>query len=250
MLVVCVARAGRRSCQGYVGGAGAVAVDDGRQPLHVGPEHLGHGLLLGFAQLREFLGDMRHRAVMLADLHAVDEGRPTHPGGGGDVAGLGQRAGDPLGGRLDVGSSALPAASTPARIGVDAAPGERANRVLSPDLPQLPHRGRRQVVVGMVELGPAGRSQPVTLRGPPAANLLPGGRGRRLGVARLDQRVQVTPHTGGRQAQLVADLTGGDRSGLQQQAHDGATGVAIRHDRLRGMRASRSQIGRIFTTPV
>ena len=55
-----------------MGGAGAVAVDDGRQPLHVGPEHLGHGLLLGFAQLRELLGDVRHRAVVLTNLHAVD----------------------------------------------------------------------------------------------------------------------------------------------------------------------------------
>ena len=55
-----------------MGGACEVTVDDGRQPLHVGPEHLGHGLLLGFAQLRELLGDVRYRAVVLTDLHAVD----------------------------------------------------------------------------------------------------------------------------------------------------------------------------------
>ena len=55
-----------------MGGACEVTVDDGRKPLHVGPEHLGHGLLLGFAQLRELLGDVGHRAVVLTNLHAVD----------------------------------------------------------------------------------------------------------------------------------------------------------------------------------
>ena len=61
---------------GYVGGAGAVAVDDRGQPLHVGAQDLGERLALGLAQLRELLGDVRHRAVVLADLHAVD--RPAH----------------------------------------------------------------------------------------------------------------------------------------------------------------------------
>ncbi len=214
---------------GNVGGAGAVAVDDGRQPLHVGTEHLGHGLALGLAQLRKLLGDMGHRAMMLADLHAVNRDRPPawwwrrsrrwSSAPATRSAAASTSASTVLSAGLDTGQD-----------GVDAAPGERANRVLAADFPQLPHGGHRQVVVGVVELGPAGRGQPVTLRGAPAANLLPGGGGRRLGVARLDQRVQMTPHAGGRQAQPVADLSGGDRSGLQQQAHDGAAGVAIRHN--------------------
>ena len=53
-------------------GACAVAVDDRRQPLHVGAQDLGEGLSLGLAQLRELLGDVRHRAVVLAQLNAVD----------------------------------------------------------------------------------------------------------------------------------------------------------------------------------
>lgn len=77
-----------------MGGAGAVSVDDGRQPLDVGAEHLGHGLLLGFAQFGEFLGDMGYRAMVLADLHTVN--RPAHPRGGGDVAGFAERRCDPL----------------------------------------------------------------------------------------------------------------------------------------------------------
>ena len=62
-------------------------------------EHLGHGLLLGFAQLREFLGDVGHRAVVLADLHTVDG--PADPGGGGDIPGLAERTGNPPGRRFD-----------------------------------------------------------------------------------------------------------------------------------------------------
>ncbi|BBY36559.1 hypothetical protein MMAN_06930 [Mycobacterium mantenii] len=41
----------------------------------------------------------------------------------------------------------------------------------------------------------------------------------------------MASHTGGRQPQPVTDLAGGDRSGLQQQPHDRAAGVTIRHRR-------------------
>ena len=180
----------------------------------MGSEHLGHGLPLGFTQFREFLGDVRHRAVVLADLHTVD--RSPDPRGGSDVAGFGQRTRDPLGGRLDIGVLGAGGWENIGQDRVDAPPGERLNRVLTADFPQLPHGRGRQVVVGVIELGPAGRGQPEALRRPPAADLLPW-RGRRgLGVTRLDQRVEMTPHTGSRQAQPVTDLTGGDRSGFQQ----------------------------------
>ena len=62
-----------------------------------------------------------------------------------------------------------------------------------------------------------------------AGGLTNGAHNNQVGVASLDQCVQMAPHAGGRQAQLVTDLTSGDRSGLQQQAHDGAAGVTIRH---------------------
>ena len=238
-------------CQGHVGGAGAVSVDDGRQPLHVGAEHLGHGLLFGVAQLGKFLGDMGHRAVMLADLHTVN--RSADPRGGGDVARLGQRAGDPLGGRLDVGVRRAVGGGNIGQDGVDPLPGERLNRVLTADFAQLPHGRRRQVVVGVVELGPAGRGQPVALGGPPASHLLPGRSGRGLGVARLDQRVEMTPHAGGRQAQPVTDFAGGDRSGLHQQAHDGAAGLPVGHragQQPARAAAAGAETAGIFTTPV
>jgi len=81
----------------------------------------------------------------------------------------------------------------------------------------------------VLELGPAGRGEPVPLGGPPPSRLLPGRRGRGLGVTRLDQRVEVPAHTGGRQTQPVADLTGRDRPGLDQQPHDGAAGLPVRN---------------------
>jgi hypothetical protein len=43
----------------------AVAVDNRGEPLHVGAEDLCECLALGLAQLREFLGDVRDRTVML-----------------------------------------------------------------------------------------------------------------------------------------------------------------------------------------
>ena len=137
----------------------------------MGSEHLGHGLLLGLAQFREFFGDMGHRAVVLADLHAVD--RPADPGGGGDVTGLGQRAGDALGGRLDIGVLVAVGRLDAAQDRVHPPAGERLNRFLATDFPQLPHGGGRQVVVGVVELGPPGRGQPEPLGRPPPSGLLP-----------------------------------------------------------------------------
>ena len=62
----------------HVRGAGAVSVDDRGQPLHVSTQHLGERFPLGLAQFRELLGDVRHRAVMLAELYSVD--RSAHRG--------------------------------------------------------------------------------------------------------------------------------------------------------------------------
>ena len=57
-------------CQRDVGRAYAVAVGDGGQPLHVRAQQPAEHLGLGLAQLREVGGDVRDRAVVLADLHA------------------------------------------------------------------------------------------------------------------------------------------------------------------------------------
>lgn len=77
-----------------MGGAGAVAVGDGRQTLYMCSQHRGEGLLFRLAQFREFRGDMRHRAVMLTDLHPLQKSTgPTHLLGGGGIPRAGERVG-------------------------------------------------------------------------------------------------------------------------------------------------------------
>ena len=205
----------------HVRGAGAVAVDDRGQPLHVGAQHLGERLPLGLAQLRELLGDVRHRAVMLAELYAVD--RPAHRGGGGGVAGLGQCVGDPI----DSGFNVVGSLGYSRQDGVDAAPREGADGVVAADFAELTHRRDRQVVVGVAQLGAARGGQPVALGGPAAAAVLPRRGGTGLRIAGLEQRVEVPAHARGGDAEPVADLACGDGSGLQQELDDRATRVAV-----------------------
>jgi len=82
-----------------MGCARAVAVDDRRQPLNVGSEHVGNSCLLCLAEFRELLRHMGYRAMMLTDLDALD--RSADPGRRGGVAGLGQRVSDVFRRRLD-----------------------------------------------------------------------------------------------------------------------------------------------------
>ena len=60
----------RGSCRWDVRGAHAVAAGDGGESLDVGAEQPREDLGLGLAQLRELRGDVRHRAVVLAQLLA------------------------------------------------------------------------------------------------------------------------------------------------------------------------------------
>src|SRR6478609_3593981 len=57
-----------RNLGGYVGGADPVAVGDRGQTLDIGAEHLLERPCLRLAQFGELGGDVRHRAVVLADL--------------------------------------------------------------------------------------------------------------------------------------------------------------------------------------
>ena len=164
-----------------MGGAGKVAVDDGRESLDVGTEDFGHGLLLGFAQLGEFLGHMRHRAVMLTDLDTVE--RTLHPGGGGRIPGDAQRVGDPVGGSLDVVGVRTGGRLDVGEDGVDARAGESHDGLVTAELAQLAHRRRSQVVVGVLQLRAARGSELKALGGSAPALLLPRGRGFGFGIA-------------------------------------------------------------------
>ena len=215
-----------------MGSAGAVAIDDCRQALHVGTEYLRYRLLLGFAQFWELLGDVRHRAMMLTDLHTVD--RTPHLCGGRDVAGFRQCTGDSLGGGFDLVVRIRAGRLDTGQDRVYALPREAADRLLAADLPQLAHRGRGQVVVAVVQLRAAGRGEPVSLGRASPPGLLPSRGGRRLGFAHVDQHVKVASHASCGQPELFADLPGGDRPGLQQQPNDGATSLTVMSRRSSG----------------
>ena len=115
----------------------------------------------------------------------------------------------------------------PRQNGVYAAPGEGQDCLVSADLAELAHGSGCQIVVGVLKLGPPGRGQPVAFGRPTAADLLPS-RGRvSLRVAALDQRIKMSAHPGGGNAESTADLGSGDRTRFQQQPHDDAPGLAV-----------------------
>ena len=151
----------------------------------------------------------------------------AHPRGGGGITGAGQRVGHPFGGvrhgTVIVGIHAL----DPVENGLHAATREVPDSLVAADLPQLPHRGGRQIVVGVLELGSARCGQPVALGRPAAAGLLPGSRRVGLGIAAVDEGIEMPANTGGRDTEVAADLRGRDRAGFQQELHDGAAGVAV-----------------------
>ena len=202
-------------------GAGAVSVDDRGQPLHVGTQHLGERFPLGLAQFRELLGDMRHRAVVLAELYPVQ--RPAHRGGGSGVPGLGQCTCH----AIDSGFNVVGSLGYSRQDGVDAAPREGPDGVVAADFAELTHGRGRQVVVGVAELGAPRGGQPVPPGGPAAAAVLPGCGRAGLRIAGLQQRVEVPANARGGDAEALADLACGDGSGLQQKLDDRATRVAV-----------------------
>ena len=143
--------------------ADAVAVGDGGQPLDVRPEQPGEDLGLGLAQLRELLGDVGDRAVVLAQLLAGPVGavaprrrsrRLTGPGPAPRPCPPGRRA-----------------ASTIAPVALlqlaDPAPGERGDRLVPAALGEEAQRAGGQVVVGLVEGVAAASVSTNTLAGRP-----------------------------------------------------------------------------------
>ncbi len=184
-------------------------------------QDLRESLSLGLAQFRELLGDVRHRAVMLAELYSVQWS--AHFGGGGGVSGRGQCARHAIDNRFNV----IGPLGYSREDGVDAAPRKGPDGVVAADFPQLAHGRSRQVVVGVAHLGASGGGEPVSLGGPPAAAVLPGRRCAGLRVACVHERVEVPANACGRDPQLFADLTCGDGSGLQQKLDDRATRVAV-----------------------
>ena len=128
--------------------ADTVAVGDGGQSLDVLAEQPGEDLGLGLAQLRELLGHVRDRAVVLAQLRrapasAVEAAYPSA------VSACARTS------AFWFSGPRRPATVPLLHVG-DPAPGELRDGLVTARLGDEPQRGGRQVVVRLVERVPAG----------------------------------------------------------------------------------------------
>src|SRR5690606_32826943 len=92
---------------------------------------------------------------------------------------------------------------------------------------QVPHRGAREVVVGVSESCPAPGGELESTGRASSAATLSARWCRSLGFARFDESVEVAAHAGGAQAEAFADLGGGDRSVFEQEPYHFGTGLSF-----------------------
>ena len=192
-------------------GADAVAVRDRREPLHVHAEQAADRGRLGVAQLGELLGDVLHRAVVLAQLHARAD-----LGGAGGVPVVGQCRSQGRGPLLGGQRSQLLAVAR-LQLG-DAGDGERLHGLLTAGLgEEAQRRGGEVVVAGRAGGVPRVGEHPQPGRPAAAAQRradprLPGG-DRSVG----QQGVQVPSYGGRGQPEAGGQRRGGGRPELEQQ---------------------------------
>ncbi len=210
-----------------MGGARAITVGDGRQSLDVRAEQLGEYRSLRLTQLGELGGHMRHRAVVLANLHS----RTDLPGVR-RIAGTGQRLGD-LGdgsgdrGRVSDGVDAVDDALHPL-------PGKVRNRIGAAEITQLAHRRTGKIVVGVTQLAAADRRQLEPLRRPSPTPSLAERRGCFFDITRRGQRIEMTADSGGADPEPVGDLPCRQRAVLHEQGDDRSPRLPIGVDTMRG----------------
>ena len=221
-----------------VRGAHPVAVGDRGQALHVRADQARDHLGLGLAQLGELGGDVRHRAVVLAQLPAGRDRRRR-----GSVALGGQRLGE----RLGPASGSSPA--SPWRPG-SAPPARRPGRPRTPATASPPFWeiqrsaavARSSYVCGPQRTRPASVSAK-TLAGRPrpalAVDVLLAGDH----VAVGEHRVEVPADRRRAEPERLAQLGGGRRALLQQERLDpGRARLSPPSPRQPG------RLARVFTT--
>lgn len=202
-----------------VRGAGAITVGDRRETLDVGAEQFSEHLGLGLTQLGKLRRDMRHRAVMLADLHTV-----AHLAGIGGEARTGECVRDLVdgGGHVVVGLGGRDVGDDP----LHPIPGERRDGSVPTDIAQGTHGGTGEIVVGVPQFAAARRGELEPLRGAPTAASAEARR-RGLHVTESGERVEMTTHTRGADTEAVGDLACRQRTVLHEQRDDGSTGLPV-----------------------
>jgi len=191
----------------------------------MGAENLRDSLFLSLAQFRKLFCDMGNRAVVLTYLDPLHGA--ADPGCGGGVTGSGQRVGHAFcrdRNRLVILGLRR---RNSGQDRVDATPGEGPDRLVAADLAELPHRGGRQIVVGVLEFGPPGRGESIAFSGSATAGLLPGRSRVGLRIATVNQSVEVPAHARRGNFQAATYLSSGDGSRLQKQSHDGAPSAPV-----------------------
>ena len=195
-----------------------VAGGQGSESLDVDAEQAGEGGRLGLAQLRELLGDMVHRAVPLADLYAGQGAHADRPGRGGEAV-EGQRIDQGRGPGRRVVPRSADLVLVPLDDGAGAGGGEGVDAATTGLVEEAQHLGgevgiprREHLMTGVGDDIRAGWSAGTTLGGAGRVVLLDG--------ALSDEGVEVAPHAGGGQGELVGDGRGGDRPKGGDQGQD------------------------------
>jgi hypothetical protein len=203
-----------------VGGAHAIAVSNGGEPLDVGVEQHRKRRRLSFTELRELRRDGLHRAVMLAELGAGGDG--MH---GGRVTLRGERAGQlrriGQGGRIEPGADPLgELGGTLLGEGRDGLLPAMLGEETEGTDGELVVGGRAGSVTGLGECIEASRTTTTTL------NL------RRTRTAGADNavgnhRVEVAADARGGETETLAELRCGGGTKLHEQPGDAITGAGV-----------------------
>ncbi|MCW2548503.1 MAG: hypothetical protein JWN96_2963 [Mycobacterium sp.] len=199
-----------------MGGADAVAVGDGGQPLHVGVEQHRQRRRLGFAKLRELRRNGLDGAVVLAELGAGGDG----VNGGGVTLrreGAGQIACIGGDGRIEPRTQPLGELRS-------ALASEFLDGSLAAVLGQEAEGAGSQVVISrrtgsMTRLGKG----VLASRATPTALHLRRARAASADDAGSDHRVEVTPNSGRSEAEPLAELRCGGGTELHEKARHPVT---------------------------
>lgn len=184
-------------------------------------EQAGECLGLGLAQLGELLGDVSHRAVVLADLLAESAARSGADARDVAVGGEGFGEHGSAVGRGRRGDAAVVALL---QLG-DPAGRELLDCFRARRLGEEPQGGRGEVVVGLEEVVPAGVGDGEDLGRTAATPLgLTARLGRRDETVR-DQRVEVSAHRGRGQFKLKGQVSGGAAAVREDRARDPFAGA-------------------------
>jgi hypothetical protein len=210
-------------------------VGDRSEPLHRRAKQPAKRLGFRLAQLRELGGDVRHRAVVLAELlpaRRADRGRRASRRG---IPVRGQRLGErlhPLGQRLMLRYRGL----VPVLQVRHLTAGELGHSLGSRRLSKKPQGARGQVVVGVLEGTPAGIGDNEYLRRPSATPVAVRPRRPGLDQALGNKRVKVPPDGRRSQPEPAAERGGRRRADLQDESRNLTPGAPLRCRRGTGIR--------------